>query len=89
MYRTRAVGALFFDNLRRHHLFFLAGALGLALGVAVLVFFVGLGFGLKKHVARTLLRGPARNAPQDHRQRFGHGAFQPGQTEATDRRVFE
>ena len=51
MYRTRAVGALFFDNLRRHHLFFLAGALGLALGVAVLVFFVGLGFGLKKHVA--------------------------------------
>lgn len=51
MFRPRAVTALFFDNLRRHHLFFVAGALGLALGVAVLIFFVGLGLGLKKHVA--------------------------------------
>lgn len=51
MLRFQALFALLRDNLRRNPFFFIAASFGITLGVAVLVFFVGLGLGLKKHVA--------------------------------------
>ncbi|RJO71301.1 MAG: ABC transporter permease [Myxococcales bacterium] len=52
--RVRAVLALAGDNLRRNPFFFLAAAFGAAAAVAVLVFFAGLGYGLKFQVGERL-----------------------------------
>lgn len=52
--RFRAVLPLVADNLRRNRLFFVFSLFGVACGVAVLLFFTGLGVGVKTRIVDTL-----------------------------------